>query len=786
MLSIVSIAQRSPLRYHQLKHPLPLGYSKVMSFSTDPSRPSSSAIARSMSRYRGNRQPKASNAPPLPKGIPNGQQDSAQLPQSHESYSRASDPRKQPSSQEKGAVWSQGRERRRLGQVDERQPRDGEQKPSTADSSVNGAKQDADTVGLRRLQQNGGRRGEHRPRTANHGSTREGLSTNRAAPHQLQSGQDEINEINTSPLGRTVHPKGGEQLSKNTHQSGNVRSPQASEFSLNSQARTTDQKGTLAPVPKTSQKKSFAERMTEHISRYNAPKNGSEALKRIISSPIMMDSGNTTASAGFDAPVSAVNAGERRVIVKCKDFSTFLPVTPSTTAADIVSSVSKQKPDLADATTSILLESYKPAGLERPLRKYERIRDVLNSWDSDAQNTLIVAPSSTGGIDDDLDIRHAPNEQPADTTVYLYYSQKPGHWDKRWVTMRTDGQVTIKKNGNEATNICHLSDFDIYVPTPRQLAKKIKPPKKVCFAVKSQQKSNMFLSATNFVHFFSTSDKSLATSWFQCIQQWRSWYLVHVMELGTISTIDSKVAPSTPRKRSASIRNANGSLQPFKHFADSASQLANAGPGARPLPSGDHAQSSGSCASPGARKASKGTNVAAPDGRPESKRSAPPISFLNKATNDGLASPTMTPAQAPPLSQDGAGKPSEQDPFSKSGLLGRSYSLRQRAVQSRDGNVNSSPTYNIPLPSAPVNAEPTSLKRGPSQRQKPKPLIDLTPQYQEPPQHSRKGKGVKPNKIPVGGLVDIATSPEVAIQIPPTKTWRRVGDEAFVGYGNAP
>lgn len=90
-------------------------------------------------------------------------------------------------------------------------------------------------------------------------------------------------------------------------------------------------------------------------------------------------------------------------------------------------------------------------------------------------------------MNDDLDVKNVSRKQPAETSVYLYHSQKPGHWEKRLVTLRSDGQVVVKKNDKDPVNICHLTDFDIYVPTPRQKSRKIKPPKKVCFAVKSQQ-----------------------------------------------------------------------------------------------------------------------------------------------------------------------------------------------------------------------------------------------------------------------------------------------------------
>jgi len=57
-------------------------------------------------------------------------------------------------------------------------------------------------------------------------------------------------------------------------------------------------------------------------------------------------------------------------------------------------------------------------------------------------------------------------------------------------------------------------------------------------------------------------------------------------------------------------------------------------------------------------------------------------------------------------------------------------------------------------------------------REPPKPLIDLTPTYREPPQHLRKGRGFKPDEVGAGGLIDNATSPEDFINAPPSTDWR--------------
>ena len=406
----------------------------------------------------------------------------------------------------------------------------------------------------------------------------------------------------------------------------------------------------------------------------------------------------------------------------------------------------------------MLLESFKKVGLERPLRKYEHIRDVLNSWDSDEQNTLTIVPSPTGGNDDDLEARNVSKEQPGETSVYLYYSQKPGRWDKRWATLRSDGQVAIKKSGKDSVNICHLSDFDIYVPTPRQLAKKIRPPKKLCFAVKSQQKSSMFLSTANFVHFFSTNDKATATTWYKAVQQWRSWYLVNV--LGEGQNTAKVITGHKPRGSKDPIPASGVPNEPSKPTVY--------------VPAHDRKDSTNmEMSQPSGRR--QGVLTAQENGHlvnsaRKSKPAPPPVSFPKNFSQDLKVEVPTGRAQGGHTARN-----IEAEPFATTGLLGRTYSQRQKGQ--RDGlDMSTShpapPHHHTAMPS-PVQEENGGLKRASSQRQKPKPLIELTPQYQEPPQHSKKGRGIIQQQIPAGGLVDIATSPEIAIPIPPNRTWRR-------------
>ncbi|KAH8702034.1 hypothetical protein BGW36DRAFT_290067 [Talaromyces proteolyticus] len=493
---------------------------------------------------------------------------------------------------------------------------------------------------------------------------------------------------------------------------------------------------------------------------------------------------------GIDAPLSAVNAGERRVLIKHNSTSIHLPVLPTTRVKDLVYSATNLFSANIDSKTAIMLESFSSLGLERPLRRYEHVRDVMNSWTVEDANALVISESPYEGASDRLELKAAPATQPSDATFYLYYSSKPGKWDKRYVTLRTDGQVVISKKSDpkeakDYSNICHISDFDIYTPTNRQLSKKLRPPKKICFAIKSQQKSSLFVSTENFVHFFATSDAQLAQNWYDAVHGWRCWYLVHVVKLSEKhqETVKSSAMPGDE----------HGQLRHRHHMStDSAPyQLGSF----KPLVEfGRNAES----------------DVEMSDKRSveyNGSGNSRDMFLRKKKTRDHAPPPTSYSSTLTKL-DTGNGSISEQDDgstFSPDSLLGRVYSQRQAAQREREAKENeafmsqgllnnlspstSNPSsHSMPFsnPSTRHNngrsntvpshhhPEDVSHSRSNSVRQKPKPLVDLTPVYREPPQHARKGHGVKIG--PGMPLVEAATGLEPipgVPDIPSATTWRR-------------
>lgn len=456
----------------------------------------------------------------------------------------------------------------------------------------------------------------------------------------------------------------------------------------------------------------------------------------------------------------------QRVLVRCKQSSINLPITPETTPMDIVYSAANIMTQNIATSTAILLESYTQLGLERRIRRYEHIRDIMNSWDRDTQNALIIQNSDSPNHDHDLETYSVPREAPKDFSVYMYHSQKPAKWNKRHITLLSSGQIFMSKKAGakpsdkDVVNLCHLSDFDIYTPTPQQLRKNLKPPKKHCYAIKSQQKTTMFLSTENFVHFFNTDDETLAEKWYNAVQRWRSWYLVNRMGEGkkaakrTVTELSTKVPGRPGTKATHKVKVSVdedpytiGSFKPLMNmdrFGSQSDPEYDSEEENRPRQIPFHLRHS--------------LSLAPLPSQRESKRHPPPVAY-----------------RLPP---------DAEEEFASSGLLGRTYSQRQKAHKEREAALKqiSNPFSEGPsllngneLQRPETSAGP-GLQRSTSKREKPKPLLDFTPQFKEAPQWDKTGKGhgvPAPSGVP---LVEVATTPETGmVDLPKATVFRREG-----------
>ncbi|OKL64545.1 hypothetical protein UA08_00484 [Talaromyces atroroseus] len=543
---------------------------------------------------------------------------------------------------------------------------------------------------------------------------------------------------------------------------------------------------TASAIPQASQSKAEHKRASWK-DKLGLPNHKSAALPTADSEN--MDSGTHTLAPGIDAPVSAVNAGERRVLVKYRSSSIKLPVTPTTRVKEIIYSAANCFSERVDPKSAIIVESFSPLGLERPLRRYEHVRDVLNSWSADHANALVIPDSPFAGATQRLELSAVlAAAQPKDAKFQLYHSSKPGKWDKRYITLRADGQVVLSKKSDakekDFVNICHMSDFDIYTPTARQISKSIRPPKKICFAIKSQQKSSIFISTENFVHFFATNDSMLAEGFHDAVHGWRSWYLVHVLGVGqkqaeaanANANANGTAKESSTHQRHVSTDSVSYQLGSFKPLIEFGRNIDPA--------------------------------IATAPEKTDSTSSTRDMFLRKKKARDHAPPPSSFPVNVPTLDTNTKPEPlspthDDDSPFSPDSLLGRTYSQRQTAQREREAKeaeetgpflaqgllknlspTNSEPPFSNPSSSSRQNSRSNTIRshqegglsqsRSNSVRQKAKPLVDLTPTYREPPQHVRKGHGVKIDAgIP---LVEAATGLEPVPgmpAIPSATTWRR-------------
>jgi len=437
------------------------------------------------------------------------------------------------------------------------------------------------------------------------------------------------------------------------------------------------------------------------------------------------------------------------------------------------------------------MEWFKKVDIKRPLRNYEHVRDVMNSWDSDEQNELIIVDSAVDGIDQEELLSYGvPDKRPEGMACMINYSSRPGKWAKRYLILRPDGQLVIAKNEKtkDQENVCHLTDYDIYTVTQAKIAR-VKPPKKICFAVKSLQKSNIFADESQYVHFFCTNDKGIANTFWKALQSWRSWYLKYQKGEGlkkspaTKKVLDGAgILPGGPsHNRGESVGShyqlgAFTSLIDMGDFNKKLDEIEVHRPGEYP----DDAPLSklGSQAMHARRRS---VRVKQP---PPTSRGLAALA-TNNAPEES-ARQNSTPQSA---------KPQEEETFSAGGLLGRSYTTRQRAVQDREQKLNGAFTEGPSLISnmdrLAAQANESGLNRSSSTRSNhhkrtssdmrrtaskripgmPQPLVDLTPQYRPPPQFAKQGKGFNPG-AGAGPLVESATSMEEAIQVPSSNDWR--------------
>ena len=158
-------------------------------------------------------------------------------------------------------------------------------------------------------------------------------------------------------------------------------------------------------------------------------------------------------------------------------------------------------------------------GIERPLREYEVITDVVNVRAHPRTDFFLIKRTELSPY---LSIRSVPGSSPA-IAGWVYVQDRKKKWNKRWLELRDHGLYHAKnEKGKDETAICQISTFDVYLVDSAA----IKMPKANGFALRSQDPITMFEKPEqDYMHYFCLTDPAAHRDWVRSILNARTYIL---------------------------------------------------------------------------------------------------------------------------------------------------------------------------------------------------------------------------------------------------------------------
>ncbi|TFY70960.1 hypothetical protein EVG20_g2043 [Dentipellis fragilis] len=212
-------------------------------------------------------------------------------------------------------------------------------------------------------------------------------------------------------------------------------------------------------------------------------------------------------------------AWQQRVFIGDMQRFNMMEIGPTTTSKEVIEMLDRQAQldQWVGSGGWMLYEVAQDFGMERPIRNYEVVADVVNSWDKDRTVNMLVARKTALAA-----ILH-PSAMPSSSPVfsgYVEWESKRGKWNKRWLELKEHSLFLSKRDsGKDSTFLCSLSNFDAY-----QVTRPHKAPKAFVFAVKSTDNLTFFENASDYVHIFSCGERD-GQNWLEKLLVARSYII---------------------------------------------------------------------------------------------------------------------------------------------------------------------------------------------------------------------------------------------------------------------
>ncbi|KAI8904590.1 ubiquitin-related domain-containing protein, partial [Powellomyces hirtus] len=160
-----------------------------------------------------------------------------------------------------------------------------------------------------------------------------------------------------------------------------------------------------------------------------------------------------------------------------------------------------------------LFELCNDLSVERPLRDWEIVTDVISAWESGTSVNAIVMKKY--GYRDTVSANSIAGKYPR-VQGWMYMETKPGKWQRRFFVLREANLYHYKdaKQSGAESLFCGFSNFDVYTLSQRRR----KTPTQFAFALRSTDSISMFENKQDYVRFLCVEKEERLFDWVLAIR----------------------------------------------------------------------------------------------------------------------------------------------------------------------------------------------------------------------------------------------------------------------------
>ncbi|KAI8823155.1 uncharacterized protein EV422DRAFT_494485, partial [Fimicolochytrium jonesii] len=166
-----------------------------------------------------------------------------------------------------------------------------------------------------------------------------------------------------------------------------------------------------------------------------------------------------------------------------------------------------------------IFELCNDSGIERPLREWEIVTDVISAWDNTsgkgAGNAIVMKKY---GFKNTVSAKSIAGKYPR-VQGWMHMESKPGKWQKRFFALR-EANLYYYKDADQSsaseTLFCGLSNYDVYTLSSTKARKK--KPTRFCFALRSTDSISLFENKQDYARFLCVDKEERFYDWVLAIR----------------------------------------------------------------------------------------------------------------------------------------------------------------------------------------------------------------------------------------------------------------------------